>query len=388
MWPPLDSEERRWSPGSGGSPELTYVASRPQSIADLRLPALRGPVATLVTEAATSLVRLDALFESMEPDLKRSLQTALMFREAAASSAMSGLRSSPDRVSYSGLVGADDPVASSMASLAVACTAEGSDRTIHRTLLVNVRPHYAGVWRRHQVWFGGAGSTPQSATYVPPAHERVPFAMADLGCFVRDCAGQPVVTAAIAYAQFCAISPYADGNGRAGRAFVSNLMTRWGITRHIPTPLAVGMARLSGSHEAALKAFRDGDVVAAVGLVAEALVVGTAAINEFLAGLQEYLRRSRELLKAHGTRADSAAWPLLAYLLGQPIVNAARAGRAMGFDRVTGHKAVGVLASANLIAPYGSYPKPVWQAVGVLEIWAEACRETVSLVSGGTNEVA
>lgn len=388
LWPPFTSEERKWSAVSGGPSELTYLASRPQPIADLGLPILRGRVAKVVTRAATSLVRLDILFESMQPDLREALQTALMFRESAASSAMSGIRSSPDHVAFSRLIGADDPIASNMASLTVAYSAEGTERTIHRALMVDTRPHYAGLWRKHQVWSGGAGSTPQSAIYVPPVHDRVPAAMADLGCFVRDCAGQPVATAAIAYAQFCSISPYADGNGRAGRAFVSNLLARWGITRHIPTPLAVGLLGLPGPQAAALEAFREGDPVKVVELVAQAIVVGVAAINGFLTELQEHLRRSRELLKAHGTRADSAAWPLLSYLLGQPVINAAKAGRAMGFDRVTGHKAVSVLAAANLIAPYGSYPKPVWQAPGVLEIWAGACPERASVVGGGSNEVA
>lgn len=227
MWPPLDSEERRWSPGSGGSPSdvrcLTPSIDRGFTASGAtwssgnagnrgRNLACQAGRPVRVDGTGPEEVTADGSDVSRSSCLVGDERTSFIARPRFLLRARRCGRSS--RIEH-GVVGgcmhcrgfgSYDPqnTAGQRAAALRRCMAEAS-----------------GVVRRSRVNL-------QSATYVPPAHERVPFAMADLGYFVRDCAGQPVVTAAIAYAQFCAISPYADGNGRAGRAFVSNLMTRWG----------------------------------------------------------------------------------------------------------------------------------------------------------------
>lgn len=389
QWPRCLWDEQLWSPVSGLAGVDTYFASLPPMISNVALPQLRGRTATAATAALVAVSRLDMLLEAMGPLERRSVQAVLFYQEALASSQISGVVSSAEKVAYARLVDQCDPVAEGVAAISLANSAAATINDIHHALFRRTRPHSAGRQRNHQVWCGSAGSTPRTAAYVPPHHERIDPAMDDLRIFVRDCAGQPLATAAAAYGQLSAIRPYMVGNGRAGRALMTNLFARWGITRHIPVPVAVGLAADPNGHVVALEAFRSGDPVAAISLIAEAIVTGAAALAETVAQLQGERLRMRDLVRSTGTkRADSIVWSLLTYLLGQPVITTGRAGRAVGSDRTTGHKYAGRLSDAGIIVPSRiSNPVPVWQSDEVLRIWAGSSTEIVSEGSG-VDEVA
>jgi Fic family protein len=81
-----------------------------------------------------------------------------------------------------------------------------------------------GEFRRIQNWLGGP--TPAQARFVPPPANEVLPAMGNLEKFLHD---DPVATpilikAALAHAQFEAIHPFLDGNGRVGRLLVTLLL--------------------------------------------------------------------------------------------------------------------------------------------------------------------
>jgi len=99
-------------------------------------------------------------------------------------------------------------------------------REVHRLLLHEVRGGSAGAgeFRRVQNWLGG--TRPANARFVPPPPQEVPDAMGRLERFLHD---DPVRTpilikAALAHAQFEAIHPFLDGNGRVGRLLVTLLL--------------------------------------------------------------------------------------------------------------------------------------------------------------------
>ena len=60
----------------------------------------------------------------------------------------------------------------------------------------------------------------RDAAFVPPPPDRVGLLMADLIDFVNAEDNDPVTQAAVAHAQFEAIHPYSDGNGRIGRIHI------------------------------------------------------------------------------------------------------------------------------------------------------------------------
>ena len=109
-------------------------------------------------------------------------------------------------------------------------------REIHAKLLVGVRGSHLdrGELRRTQNWIGPAGSTPATATFVPPPADIVPSALSDLEQFLHSDTTLPLlVKIGLAHAQFETIHPFLDGNGRCGRLLVTFLLCE-GRAMHKP----------------------------------------------------------------------------------------------------------------------------------------------------------
>jgi cell filamentation protein, protein adenylyltransferase len=109
-------------------------------------------------------------------------------------------------------------------------------RELHGELTRAVRGDAAtpGEFRRTQNWIGRPGSTLAEATYVPPPPDRLMDCLGPWETFLHDRSLPPLVHAALAHAQFEAIHPFLDGNGRVGRLLITLLLIERGI---LPTPL-------------------------------------------------------------------------------------------------------------------------------------------------------
>lgn len=126
-------------------------------------------------------------------------------------------------------------------------------RELHEKLMTNVRGHHAtrGQFRKTQNWIGKPGSSPETASFVPPPPDEVEPCLAAWEKFLHDSDLPPLVTIALAHYQFEAIHPFLDGNGRVGRL----LITLFLIERQIlPTPLLY----LSAFFEASRRDYYDG----------------------------------------------------------------------------------------------------------------------------------
>src|SRR3989441_6345826 len=109
-------------------------------------------------------------------------------------------------------------------------------RELHEKLMRGVRGEAAapGEFRRTQNWIGRPGATLAEATYVPPPPARLMDVLAPWETFLHDRSLPPLVHAALAHAQFEAVHPFIDGNGRVGRLLITLLLAE----RQIPaTPL-------------------------------------------------------------------------------------------------------------------------------------------------------
>jgi Fic family protein len=105
-------------------------------------------------------------------------------------------------------------------------------REIHTELMRDARGGrlQPGELRRSQNWIGPAGSTLNTATFVPPPHHMVAAALGDLEKFLHHADDlPPLVKIALAHVQFETIHPFLDGNGRVGRLLITFLLTERGI---------------------------------------------------------------------------------------------------------------------------------------------------------------
>lgn len=113
-----------------------------------------------------------------------------------------------------------------------------------------------GIVRAEQNWIGGSALDPVGAAYVPPAPEDVPRLLDDL---VRFCNSSPlpaVARAAIAHAQFETVYPFADGNGRTGRALALMVLRSGGLVGGAVPPISMAVASDRGTYIDALTSMR------------------------------------------------------------------------------------------------------------------------------------
>lgn len=106
-------------------------------------------------------------------------------------------------------------------------------RQTHEVLMQGVRGHNKapGGYRRlsDTCWIGAPGSTIETALYVPCRPEHLNAAMDALECYIHDESPDLLVQLAILHAEFEAIHPFLDGNGRMGRLLVPLFMFAKGL---------------------------------------------------------------------------------------------------------------------------------------------------------------
>ncbi len=121
-------------------------------------------------------------------------------------------------------------------------------RELHEKLMRGVRGDAAtpGDFRRSQNWLGPAGCTLADATFVPPPPDRLMECLGAWERFLHDDSLPPLVHAALAHAQFEAIHPFLDGNGRVGRLLITLLLIANGV---LPSPLLYLSAYFESTRE-------------------------------------------------------------------------------------------------------------------------------------------
>ena len=97
-------------------------------------------------------------------------------------------------------------------------------RELHEKLMTgarNTHNPFPGEFRRTQNWIGG--TRPDNARFVPPPVCEMNQALNDLEKFIHadDEYYLPLIKAGLLHAQFEAIHPFLDGNGRTGRMLVT-----------------------------------------------------------------------------------------------------------------------------------------------------------------------
>jgi Fic family protein len=106
-------------------------------------------------------------------------------------------------------------------------------REVHKRLLAGVRGQHKtpGDFRTSQNRFGG--SSPTSATYVPPAVRDLNPALHEFERFLKENKKlPPLIRTALLHYQFETIHPFLDGNGRVGRLLIALYLCDEGILKN------------------------------------------------------------------------------------------------------------------------------------------------------------
>ncbi len=92
----------------------------------------------------------------------------------------------------------------------------------HKVLMKSVRGQNKspGKYRKIQNWIGPSGAPIEKASYIPISGEKLPQAMSRWERFIHEDFQDKLVQLSLLHAEFEALHPYLDGNGRLGRMFV------------------------------------------------------------------------------------------------------------------------------------------------------------------------
>lgn len=106
-------------------------------------------------------------------------------------------------------------------------------REAHRVLLAGVRGEgkSPGEYRRIPNWIGPPGCTVEEATFVPIGAESLPAAMSAWERYIHADVPDKLVQLAVLHAEFEALHPFLDGNGRLGRMLVPLFLSECGLIR-------------------------------------------------------------------------------------------------------------------------------------------------------------
>ena len=104
-------------------------------------------------------------------------------------------------------------------------------REVHEVLLDGVRGQgkSPGVFRRIPNWIGPPGCSIDEARFIPASADKLDDAMGRWERYIHEPAPDRLVQLAILHAEFEAIHPFLDGNGRLGRMFIPLVMWQGGL---------------------------------------------------------------------------------------------------------------------------------------------------------------
>ncbi len=385
-------ETRSWPANPvapGGRAErraFSYRAFVPDAVSELQL-SLPSAVAAAVSTAERAV---DAL--NRDPPRLASLEVLarrLLRAESVASSRIEGLVLSQRRLARAEAEEGDarDETARAVLGNGVAmehAVALGAGAKplrlkdvleIHRLLtLATTTPHIAGELRDTQNWIGGNAYNPGRADFVPTPPERVKDLMHDLVAFMNRTDLPPVVQAAIAHAQFETIHPFADGNGRVGRALIHVVLRRRGLAPRYVPPVSLVLAADARAYVAGLTAFREDRAADWILLFAEAIERAAAKASELALRLAELQERWRE--RAGRPRRHSSAEALIVELPAHPIVTVATAQKFLGRSKQAVNEAIAALAEKGVLHPITLAKRNrAWEARDLFDLINDVERE-------------
>lgn len=362
-----------WDPGfarAGGrrAKAGSYRAFVPDPIADFE-PDLTSSTSALSERAGSATRALNEADAALVP--LEGLGRQLLRSEALASSAIEGLRLSHRKLAQAEIQAGHykaEEVLGNTRAMEEAVQIGKRARTIKATHITDIHralaivpplDRIAGKLRTEQGWIGG--DSPPDADYVgPPANEVKPL-VDDLCEFMNRDDLSPVAQAGIAHAQFEAIHPFGDGNGRVGRCLIHVLFERRKIAQRYVPPVSLVLGTDKDSYIAGLENYRADKVDRWVAQFSGAVESSSQHAQDF--SMKVIALQAKWMERAEPLRADATARRIIDLLPSFPFITAAIVESRTGRSRVASIDGLERLAQAGVLTRHRNQRKgDSWEA--------------------------
>ena len=173
------------------------------------------------------------------------------------------------------------------------------------------------------------------------------------------------------HAQFETIHPFADGNGRTGRALIHVVLKRRRLAPSYVPPISVVLAAERDRYIEGLIRFRGETVADWIEQFAAAALRGARLAAAYLAEVQTLSAAWSAKLRARPSppRSDAAAWVLIDILPAYPVITASVAAAATGRSKPQIYEAIEQLQAAAVLLPLSATRRNrSWEAAGLLDV--------------------
>lgn len=317
-----------------------------------------------------------------------SVARQLLHSESVASSRIEGFVISNRRLAKATIASTHDVNAQSVLGNVAAVTHAyewaAGDRAFSRKSFVELHrilfdatsdQRFGGPLRERQNWIGGDASSPANAEFVPPPAEHVKPLVDDLADFCNRVDLPPILQAAIAHVQFETIHPFADGNGRSGRALIGMILIRRGVCSRAVPPVSLVLAGSAGRYVKGLTSYRHADPNDWFEFFARSVSIAARASSALAEKIDEL--RGEWIRAAQTPRAGSAARALIDALPAHPVLNLGTAIEITGASDEACRQAINRLAAAGVLqATTAGRRNRVWECVGLFDLLDTFERET------------
>ena len=338
-------------------------------------PRLSLELMAAVGEAETAVAALNRRYAGSGPHPLDTFSHVLLRVEAMASSRIEEIELAPRRLLTAEAEHREGSRSSDRRAVEVLANIEAMEEAIrlasgggplrsddllevHRRLMAaSAHPGLGGWVRDVQNWIGASGYTPVGASFVPPPPEEVPALLEDLVAFVNRSDVPPLLQAGVAHAQFETIHPFADGNGRVGRALIHAVLRRRGVAPAFVPPISAVLARSRDAYFEGLRAWRhvgsaddparDRSAEEWLGLFSEATQDACHEAHNYLQAVSSLEADLRS--RAGPVRKGSAADLLLGGLAAWPIFTVRSAGMMIRRSTVATGQAVNQLTESGVL---------------------------------------
>ena len=258
----------------------------------------------------------------------------------------------------------------------------------HLRLLPN--KDFAGEFRTSGL--SRIGDNIRESPYICPPHPEVESLMSDWVAFISRQDIPLIPKIALAHAQFESIHPFADGNGRTGRAVIQRMLLLGGYRT---LPVSVGLYALRDQYLASLKAYRGGDPEPIVRIIAISLLAAATAVSRHIPEIRDQIENWKNRTGATGQQQKNTA-SALEWIAGTPAFTVDKLAEGISVSLRTAQRiATSLLEEEILSQTKRTHPQqdtkrtlPIYEArevTGLVERVEATAKECAVSWLGGTS---